>query len=38
MYKNGWIRKVGEKQYKITDTAENYILEELKSKRSDKKK
>ena len=37
MYKNGWIRKVGEKQYKITDTAENYILEELKSKRSEKK-
>ena len=32
MYKNGWIRKVGEKQYKITDTAENYILEEPKVK------
>ena len=33
MYKNGWIRKVGEKQYKINDS---YILEN-QSKRSDKK-
>ena len=36
LYKRGWIKKVGEKQYKITSTAENYILEELKTKKSEK--